>query len=100
MSSETIPSRISVASLAVIRRSGPDGLPRYLTQYNAKWQAFSAIGGHKRDNESHRACMVREIAEELGVFPYLDDPDALAASTVVQPEDAPRCRVAMVPLGM
>src|SRR4051794_4861026 len=87
--------RLSISSLAVIRRAGPDGLPRYLTQWNAGWNAFNLVGGHRHDGESHRACLVRELAEELGLSPGPDDPDAAAAPG----HGAPRCRVAVRPAG-
>jgi NUDIX domain len=100
MVSETITSRTSISSLAVIRQTGSDGLPRYLAQWNPKWQAFNWVGGHKNDDESYRACLVREIAEELGVFPHPDDPDAVAAMAPAGRNEVPRCRVDFRPLGV
>ncbi len=91
---ETHIMRTSTASLAVIRRPGPDGMPRYLAQWNDGWQAFSLVGGHKYPTESFRACLVRELFEELGVLPEPGDPDA-----VVIPQSGPRCRVAGEPVG-
>src|SRR5262245_5104151 len=88
--------RLSVSSLAVIRRTGPDGLVCYLTQWNAGWDAFNFVGGHKHDDESHRACLVRELAEELGLYPAAADPDSAAAPPG---NGAPHCRVAAEPLG-
>src|SRR5262245_27230315 len=79
--------RISTASLAVIPQSGSDGMLRYLAQWNDKWKAFNLVGGHKRGSESHRACLVRELFEELGIGPGPNDPDAAARS-------GPLCRVA------
>ncbi len=87
--------RTSTASLAVIRRPGADGSPSYLAQWNEKWKAFNLVGGHKRDSESHRACLVRELAEELGIVPGPDDPDAAAAGQ----QPGPLCHIAREPLG-
>lgn len=39
----------------------------YLCQWNRKWQAFNLIGGHQEPGETARQCVVREIAEELGL---------------------------------
>jgi 8-oxo-dGTP pyrophosphatase MutT (NUDIX family) len=86
--------RTSTASLAVIRRPSTDGLPLYLAQWNDCWQAFHFVGGHKDDDESHRACLVRELFEELGVLPQPDDPDAGGL-----PQTGPRCHVGAAPLG-
>ena len=90
--------RVSIASLAVIRRIDSGGAVRYLAQWNPKWEAFSSVGGHKREGESHRACLVREVAEELGVFPHPDDPDAAAAPPAPEGE-VPRCVVGAWSLG-
>ena len=97
MTPESTP-RTSIASLAVIRQIDSAGVVRYLAQWNPKWQAYNSVGGHKRDSESFRACLVREVAEELGVFPPADDLDAAAMPA---PEGkVPRCRVGALPLGM
>jgi hypothetical protein len=75
--------RSSVASLAVLSRLEA-GRRLYLARWNDKWNAFSMPGGHKRDAESHRACLVRELAEldELYLPPPEDDPDEAAAVPV------------------
>ncbi len=86
--------RTSTASLAVIRQPGPDGMPRYLAQWNERWQAFNLVGGHKHENESFRACLVRELSEELGILPEPGDPDGAGL-----PENGPRGRVAREPIG-
>jgi 8-oxo-dGTP pyrophosphatase MutT (NUDIX family) len=86
--------RTSIASLAVIRLPGSDGLPLYLAQWNDCWQALNLVGGHRHENESHRACMVRELFEELGVLAAADDPDAGGL-----PANGPRCQLAGAPLG-
>jgi 8-oxo-dGTP pyrophosphatase MutT (NUDIX family) len=57
--------RVSEAGLTLIRRSGADGAPEYLVQWNDKWQRFALVGGHREPGESFRACCVREVAEEL-----------------------------------
>jgi 8-oxo-dGTP pyrophosphatase MutT (NUDIX family) len=59
--------RQSIASIAVIRRQqGRE--TRWLAQWNRKWQRLQLVGGHKRQQESFRECVVREIAEELGLW--------------------------------
>ncbi len=60
------PTRRSVASIAIIRRT-LGGQPQWLTQWNAGWRSLALIGGHKRARESFHKCMVRELFEELGV---------------------------------
>jgi 8-oxo-dGTP pyrophosphatase MutT (NUDIX family) len=60
--------RKSQAALALICRQGPAGT-EYLVQWNAKWQALHLVGGHRRPDESFRDCLVRELAEEIGLAP-------------------------------
>lgn len=75
--------RKSVASLAVIARF-ERGQSFYLTHWNTGWNAFSLPGGHLHDDESHRACLVRELSEtdELRLPPPPDDPDHAAAAPI------------------
>jgi 8-oxo-dGTP pyrophosphatase MutT (NUDIX family) len=40
-----------------------------LAQWNARWQALSLVGGHRRPGESFRDCLLREVAEELRLSP-------------------------------
>jgi 8-oxo-dGTP pyrophosphatase MutT (NUDIX family) len=63
--------RKSEAALAVIRRPR-DGGSRWLALWNAKWDAFHFVGGHRRPGESFRECLVREVAEELGLRDGID----------------------------
>jgi 8-oxo-dGTP pyrophosphatase MutT (NUDIX family) len=56
--------RTSVAALALITRSRSEQT-EWLAQWNERWGCYSFVGGHKRDHESFRECVVREIAEEL-----------------------------------
>jgi ADP-ribose pyrophosphatase YjhB (NUDIX family) len=58
--------RTSVGSFALITRQR-EGRTELLTQWNKRWKAFSFVGGHKRENESFRECLVREVKEELGL---------------------------------
>jgi 8-oxo-dGTP pyrophosphatase MutT (NUDIX family) len=58
--------RQTAAAFAWIERETPQG-PRVLSQWNRKWLAFNLIGGHREPHESIRACVVREITEELGL---------------------------------
>jgi 8-oxo-dGTP pyrophosphatase MutT (NUDIX family) len=58
--------RRSEAAVALIRRQ-QDGQTCWLAQWNAKWQRFHFISGHRRPDETFRACLVREVAEELGL---------------------------------
>jgi 8-oxo-dGTP pyrophosphatase MutT (NUDIX family) len=60
--------RESQAALALIRRPGRDG-PEFLVRWNDKWQALHLVGGHRHPGESFRACLCRELAEELGPAP-------------------------------
>lgn len=72
--------RRSVAAFALIRQS-TDGRRHWLAQWNRRWQAYNFVGGHKRDPETFRDCVVREIGEELGLRPDVDfmtDPEAIA----------------------
>src|SRR5437773_504180 len=59
--------RTSVAAFALFRRIAAGGRVEYLAQWNDGWAAFNFIGGHKNDDESFRACCVREVHEELGL---------------------------------
>ena len=54
------------AAIALIRREF-ESSTQWLAQWNEGWRAYSFIGGHKRDEESFRECMIREIEEELGL---------------------------------
>jgi 8-oxo-dGTP pyrophosphatase MutT (NUDIX family) len=58
--------RTSQGSFAWITRRR-DGRIELFTQWNVGWGAFSFVGGHKRDEETFRACLVREVSEELGL---------------------------------
>ena len=40
---------------------------RWLVRWNRGWECFFLVGGHKLDAETFRDCLVREIAEELGL---------------------------------
>jgi 8-oxo-dGTP pyrophosphatase MutT (NUDIX family) len=59
--------RQSEAAVALIRQQADGGQCRWLARWNSKWQAFHFVAGHRRSEESFRACLVREIAEELGL---------------------------------
>src|SRR5205814_72605 len=58
--------RQSEAAVALIRRE-QDGQTVWLAQWNDKWRAYHFVSGHKRSNETFRECLVREVAEELGL---------------------------------
>jgi 8-oxo-dGTP diphosphatase len=60
------PRRRSVAAVALIRRP-EQGRTLFLAQWNPKWDAFHLVGGHKHPDESFRACLIREVGEELGL---------------------------------
>jgi len=63
--------RASEASFAVISRiRGRQAL--WLARWNRRWQAYNFVGGHKRQEEGFRACLLREIHEELGLAPDSD----------------------------
>jgi 8-oxo-dGTP pyrophosphatase MutT (NUDIX family) len=59
--------RRSEAAVALLRDQGADGRPRWLARWNPKWGTFHFVAGHRRPEESFRACLVREIDEELGL---------------------------------
>jgi hypothetical protein len=63
--------RESVAAIGVIRRSEGDQT-HWLAQWNAKWNAYALVGGHKWPKESFRACVIREIDEVLGLVEGAD----------------------------
>jgi 8-oxo-dGTP pyrophosphatase MutT (NUDIX family) len=63
--------RRSLAGLALISRD-VSGETRYLLQWNVKWSRYSLVGGHKRDDESFRDCLIRELFEELGLQAGID----------------------------
>src|SRR5437879_3222549 len=89
---------MSVASLAVVSRF-ESGRSLYLARWNNAWNAFNLPGGHKHDGETHRACLVRELAEpdELHLPPPPDDP----AAAPIEGVDSTRVwvRVDAEPLG-
>lgn len=59
-------TRRTTAAFGWIERRSPDGR-LYLVQWNRKWEAFNLVGGHQEPGETARECVVREIAEELGL---------------------------------
>ena len=58
--------RQSEAAVALIRRID-DGQTLWLAQWNPKWRRFHFVSGHRRHDETFRECLVREVAEELGL---------------------------------
>jgi tetratricopeptide (TPR) repeat protein len=72
MTHSEIRMRVSEAALALITRNNSLGQIEFLTQWNAKWQAYSLIGGHRERGESFLDCCHREVEEELGLVPYVD----------------------------
>lgn len=70
--------RKSIAAVAAIQREDETGT-LWLARWNAKWQCYHFISGHKRPGESFRECIVREVREELHLsegtdFRVGDDP--------------------------
>lgn len=63
--------RNSVAAIALIQREA-DGQTQWLARWNGSGKAFSFVGGHKKEHETFRECLIREIAEELGLEPEAD----------------------------
>jgi 8-oxo-dGTP pyrophosphatase MutT (NUDIX family) len=59
--------RQSESAVALICRQADDGQTRWLARWNVRWQAFHFVAGHRCSEESFRACLEREIAEELGL---------------------------------
>jgi ADP-ribose pyrophosphatase YjhB (NUDIX family) len=64
--------RRSLAALALIRRPNAASTTDWLLRWNEHWQALNLVGGHKENDETFRACCVREIAEELGLHDSTD----------------------------
>ena len=60
------PLRRSEGGIALIQRTVA-GKREWLAQWNENWRAFFFIGGHRREDETFRECVVREIEEELGL---------------------------------
>ena len=56
--------RQSVAAFALIRREDR-GQDLWMAQWNPHWKSYNFVGGHKRDDESFRECVIREVSEEL-----------------------------------
>ena len=63
--------RSSVAAIALIQREA-GGQTQWLARWNSSGNAFSFVGGHKAEHETFRDCLIREIAEELGLVPDAD----------------------------
>jgi len=59
--------RRSTAAIALIRRD-QHGQTLWLAQWNARWNAYHFVGGHKRAAETFRDCLLREVAEELDLL--------------------------------
>lgn len=57
--------RTSEAALALFLVPSPPDGDRYLAQWNPRWAAFHFPGGHREPGESFRACVGREVREEL-----------------------------------
>jgi 8-oxo-dGTP pyrophosphatase MutT (NUDIX family) len=64
-------TRQSVAAVALITRE-LEGRRQWLAQWNPKWQRYNFVSGHRREGESFRECMVREVREELGLRDGVD----------------------------
>lgn len=58
--------RTSVAAVALIRREC-EGRTLWLAQWNPHWHHYHFVGGHRLAGESFRRCLIREVAEELGL---------------------------------
>src|SRR6266851_5036953 len=58
--------RQSRASAAYIERR-LQGRIQWLTHWSNSWHAFHLVGGHKREEETFRECLCREVSEELGL---------------------------------
>jgi 8-oxo-dGTP pyrophosphatase MutT (NUDIX family) len=63
--------RSSVAAIALIQRQD-QGQTQWLARWNENGSAFNFVGGHKEEGESFRDCLIREVAEELGLEPEAD----------------------------
>ena len=89
--------RQSIASLAVIRQSG-GAQTLWLAQWNDKWQAYNFVGGHKHEDESFRECVVREVAEDLGLVAERDfgTGERLAHLEYVAWSESAQCETAYV----
>ena len=43
-----------------------------MSRWNVYWRCFNLISGHKLTTESFHQCIVRELAEELGLEAFMD----------------------------
>ena len=88
--------RQSLAAVAVIRREEA-GETLWLAQWNGHWRCYNFVAGHKRPDESYRQCVVREVAEELGLREGADAtvPEGpLAHVEFVEWSDSAKCETA------
>lgn len=58
--------RVSEGAIAVIGRR-VDNRVEWLVRWNRKWGWYASVGGHREPDETFRACMIREIVEELEI---------------------------------
>ena len=58
--------RKSIASIALIRREA-ESQTLWLARWDEGWKSYRFVGGHKKDGESFRECLIRGIAEKLGL---------------------------------
>jgi 8-oxo-dGTP pyrophosphatase MutT (NUDIX family) len=73
--------RRSEAIVAVVRCERDGGI-LWLARWNDHWQAFHFVAGHKGLGETYRECLVREVAEELGL---LEGTDYIAEAALPAP---------------
>jgi 8-oxo-dGTP pyrophosphatase MutT (NUDIX family) len=56
--------RRSESAVALIRRE-QGGQTLWLARWNPKWRAYHFVAGHQHPGEPFRACLLREVFEEL-----------------------------------
>ncbi len=64
----TQPLRRSEGGIALIQRTLA-GKTEWLAQWNENWKAFFFVGGHRRESETFRECVLRVAASDFTVAP-------------------------------
>jgi len=58
--------RKSDGAVAVVQRA-ESSITLFLARWNRHWESYNFVSGHRRQAESFRECIIREIVEELNL---------------------------------